>query len=192
MASKPLFDPLVFLRLAPVLTSTMAMRFSHDQYLFLDNLLAPEHSEKAKEIVPSYFTTFFMRGIWDIGILYTLTTATGITNFYSRPNGAWKWYAAGTALALFHMAFVPFVMYQVKGLADGASKDGASKDGASKDGASKDGASKDGASKGGASKEEGPRLLREWLKVHTLRSWMADIPAWTCFVIGCVKSLQPL
>jgi hypothetical protein len=109
MASQAFFDPLVLLRVAPVLTSTMAMRFSHDQWLFLDNFFAPEHREKANEIVPSYFKTFFMKGIWDIGTLYTLTTATGITNFYSRPNGAWKWYAAGTALAFLHMTFVPLI-----------------------------------------------------------------------------------
>ncbi|KAJ8126959.1 hypothetical protein O1611_g6679 [Lasiodiplodia mahajangana] len=118
MASKAFFDPLVLLRVAPVLTSTMAMRFSHDQWLFLENFLVPAHREKANDIVPSYFKTFFMKGIWEIGVLYTLTTATGISNIYSRPGGAWKWYAAGTALAFSHMAFVPFVMYKVKGLFD--------------------------------------------------------------------------
>lgn len=162
MASRAFFDPLVLLRVAPILTSTMAMRFSHDQWLFLDNFLVPEHRERANEIVPSYFKTFFVRGIWDIVILYTLTTATGVTNLASRPNGAWKWYAAGTALAVFHMAFAPFIMYKVKALSDDEPKG------------------------------QGNKMLREWLKVHTLRSWAADIPAWTCFVIGCLKSLQPL
>ncbi len=181
MASKAFFDPLVLLRIAPVVTSTLAMRFSHDQYLFLDNFLAPEHRAKANEIVPSYFTTFFMKGIWDIGILYTLTPATGISNFYARPNGAWKWYAAGTALAVFHLAFAPFVstspppaqakklltwlpsvVYKVKGLSDDEPKG------------------------------QGNKLLRQWLDVHILRSWVADVPAWACFVIGCLKSLQPL
>lgn len=111
MASGAFFDPLVLLRVAPVLTSTMAMRFSHDQWFFLDNFskVAPEHRQKVNEIIPSYFTTFFMRGIWDIGMFYTLTPATGFTNFYSRPNGAWKWYAAGTALAILHLAFAPLV-----------------------------------------------------------------------------------
>ncbi|KAI0803892.1 hypothetical protein GGR55DRAFT_380547 [Xylaria sp. FL0064] len=162
MASKAFFDPLVLLRVAPVVTTTMAMRFSHDQYFFLGNFLAPPHRDKANDIVPSYFTTFFMRGIWDIGILYTLTPAIGITNFYSHPNGAWKWYAAGTALALFHLAFAPFVMYKVKGLADDEPKG------------------------------QGNKLLRQWLDVHILRSWLADVPAWLCFTIGCLKSLQPL
>lgn len=190
MASKSFFDPVVLLRVAPVLTSTMAMRFSHDQWLFLDNFLVPENRERANEMVPSYFRTFFMRGIWDIGILYTLTTATGVTNLTSRPNGAWKWYAAGTALAVFHMAFAPFistslltsrdkkrsrvthqdspalslslVVYKVKALSNDEPKG------------------------------QGNKMLREWLKIHTMRSWAADIPAWACFVIGCLKSLKPL
>ncbi|GAP88052.1 putative integral membrane [Rosellinia necatrix] len=161
MASGAFFDPLVLLRVAPVVSSTMAMRFSHDQWLFLDNFLAPEHRERANGIVPSYFRTFFMRGIWDIGILYTLTAGTGIANAYSRRPGAWRWYAAGTALAFSHMAFAPFIMYKVKALSDDEPKG------------------------------QGNRLLREWLNVHALRSWMADIPAWACFVVGCLKSLQP-
>lgn len=109
MASKAFFDPLVLLRVAPVLTSTMAMRFSHDQWLFLENFLVPEHRDKVNAIVPSYFKTFFAKGVWDIGILYTLTTATGISNVASKHGGAWEWYAAGTALAFLHMAFVPFI-----------------------------------------------------------------------------------
>ncbi|KAI0448935.1 hypothetical protein F5B21DRAFT_496011 [Xylaria acuta] len=162
MASKAFFDPLVLLRIAPVLTSTMAMRFSHDQWLFLDNFLAPGVRERANEIVPPYFKAFFMKGIWEIGILYTLTTATGISNICSKPNGAWKWYAAGTALAFSHMAFVPFIMYEVKGLIDDEPKG------------------------------HGNETLRKWLNVHTLRSWAADIPAWACFVVACLKCLQSL
>ncbi|KAI1183519.1 hypothetical protein F5B17DRAFT_443378 [Nemania serpens] len=162
MASKAFFDPLVLLRVAPVLTSTMAMRFSHDQWLFLENFLVPEHRDKVNAIVPSYFKTFFAKGVWDIGILYTLTTATGISNVASKHGGAWEWYAAGTALAFLHMAFVPFIMYKVKGLIDDEPKG------------------------------QGNTLLRGWLNVHTVRSWVTDIPSWACFVVACLKSVQPL
>ncbi|KAI1172858.1 hypothetical protein F4777DRAFT_486601 [Nemania sp. FL0916] len=162
MASRAFFDPLVLLRVAPVLTSTMALRFSHDQWLFLENFLVPEHCVKANEIVPSYFKTFFLKGIWDIGILYTLTTTTGIGNLYSGSSNAWRWYAAGTALAVSHMAFAPFIMDKIKGLSDDKPKG------------------------------QGNRLLREWLDIHNLRSWLADVPAWACFVIACLKSLRSL
>ncbi|KAI1110683.1 hypothetical protein F5Y14DRAFT_343760 [Nemania sp. NC0429] len=162
MASKAFFDPLLLLRVAPVLTSTMAMRFSHDQWLFLDNFLDSEHREKVNAIVPSYFKTFFMKGIWDIGILYTLTTATGFTNAASKSNGAWEWYAAGTTFALLHMTFVPFIMYKVKGLVDDEPKG------------------------------RGNETLRGWLDVHVVRSWLTDIPAWACFVVAFLKSVQPL
>ncbi|KAI8632931.1 hypothetical protein F5Y19DRAFT_419533 [Xylariaceae sp. FL1651] len=162
MASKAFFDHIVLLRMAPVLSSALAIRFSHDQWLFLDCFLAPGHREKANEIVPSYFKTFFGRGIWDIGILYSLTTATGICNFYSRPNDAWKWYAAGTALAVFHMAFVPWIMKPIQALHDDEPKG------------------------------QGNKQLRKWLDIHIIRSNLADVPAWACFTIACLKSLRPV
>ncbi|KAJ3579660.1 hypothetical protein NPX13_g902 [Xylaria arbuscula] len=111
MASGAFFDPVVVMRVAPVLTSTLAMRFSHDQWFFLStfNKVPPEHRAKTNEIIPSYFTSFFMKGIWDIGVFYSLTPTWGVFNFYSRPNGAWKWYAAGTAFAVLHLAFAPLV-----------------------------------------------------------------------------------
>ncbi|KAI1809043.1 hypothetical protein GGS20DRAFT_573784 [Poronia punctata] len=159
MASKAFFDPLVLLRLAPVVTSTMAMRFSHDQSLFLR--LFPGLN-RANEIIPPYFKAFFTKGIWEIGALYTLTTATGISNIYVRPNTAWKWYAAGTAFAFFHMAFVPLIMYKIKALVDNEPKG------------------------------QGLVSLREWLRVHKVRSWLADVPAWACFMVACLKSVQPI
>ncbi|KAI1342347.1 hypothetical protein F5Y15DRAFT_412856 [Xylariaceae sp. FL0016] len=162
MASRAFFDPIVLLRVAPLITSGLAMRFSHDQWFFLTTFLAPEHRDRANELVPSYFKKFFETGIKEIMVLYTLTPALGITNFWARPNAAWKWYAAGTALAVFHMAFVPLIAGPVKSLMDDEPKG------------------------------EGNKALEEWLKVHMARSWLADIPAWACFTTACVFSLQPV
>ena len=113
MASGLFFDPVVLLRIAPLVTSTIAMRFSHDQFFMLGALLAPEHRNRANDLVPSYFRAFFSKGIWDIATLYTLTTATGLTNIFGAAGvlgvtgTARGWYVAGTALAVAHMAFVP-------------------------------------------------------------------------------------
>ncbi|KAI1261509.1 hypothetical protein F5Y18DRAFT_401435 [Xylariaceae sp. FL1019] len=161
MASKAFFDPVVLMRIAPVITSCMAMRFSHDQWFFLSCFLG-ENRERTNNIIPSYFKTFFSRGLPEILGLYTLTAGTGIYNFYSKPNGAWKWYAAGTALAFFHMAFVPFIMPPIKALHDDEPKG------------------------------QGATQLRKWLDIHVIRSNLADVPAWACFTIACMKSLQPV
>ncbi|KAI0203389.1 hypothetical protein F4808DRAFT_418581 [Astrocystis sublimbata] len=177
MASKAFFDPVALLRVAPVLTATMAMRYSHDQYFFLSTFLSPSvraHTDTTRSIIPAYFRAFFLRGIWDIGALYTLTTATGLANLLGvnqrfgfglnlssvRDSVAWRWYAAGTALAVGHMAFVPFVMYKVQALFDDKPKGQADAN------------------------------LQKWLDVHVVRSWATDIPAWTCFVIGLLKSVE--
>ncbi|KAK9779995.1 putative Integral membrane protein [Seiridium cardinale] len=70
-------------------------------------LFEPEHDEKANELVPSYFKTFFPGGAARIFLLYGISISTGAANFQGQPNGAWRWYAAGTALAATHFAFVP-------------------------------------------------------------------------------------
>ncbi|KAH7035917.1 uncharacterized protein B0I36DRAFT_319377 [Microdochium trichocladiopsis] len=168
MASGLFFNPAVLLRVAPLITSTMAMRFSHDQYFMLDALLAPEHRNRANDLVPSYFRAFFSKGIWDIAALYTLTTATGLANILGAGNAAGVspsssargWFIAGTTLAVLHMAFVPKIMWPV----DALLKD--------------------------EPKGHGNENLRKWLNVHVVRSWCVDIPAWACFVVACLQSLQ--
>ncbi|KAK8069394.1 hypothetical protein PG994_006010 [Apiospora phragmitis] len=148
--------------------------FSVDQYLFLDNILVAPHRERANEIVPSYFKTFFRKGIWIIMTAYPLSIATGVANVYRSSggsaaaklssgsnNGAGRWYAAGAALALAHYAFVPSIMYRVQALFEGEGKG------------------------------EGNKDLKRWLDVHLVRSVMVDVPSWLCFATACLKSLGP-
>ncbi|KAK8084674.1 hypothetical protein PG997_005945 [Apiospora hydei] len=135
MASGRFVDPMTLLRVTPLVTSTAAVMFSVDQYLFLDNLLAPPHREQMNELVPSYYKTFFRKGIWVIMTAYPLSIATGIANVYRSSggttvaaklsdgnNGAGRWYAAGAALAFAHYAFVPSIMYKVQALFEGEGK----------------------------------------------------------------------
>lgn len=107
MASKAFFDPIVLLRAAPLVSSTTALWFSVDQFTFLNNFLRPEHRDEANSLVPSYFKGFFPGGLARILLIYSISITTGAVNFRAKPNGAWRWYAAGTALAALHFAFVP-------------------------------------------------------------------------------------
>lgn len=177
MASGRFVDPMTLLRVTPLVTSTAAVMFSADQYLFLDALLAPPHRERANELVPSYYRTFFGRGIWIIMTAYPLSIATGVANAYRSSgggssvaaqlssgggnNGAARWYAAGAALALAHFAFVPSIMYKVQALYEGEGKG------------------------------EGNQNLKRWLDVHLVRSLLVDVPSWICFATACLKSLGP-
>ncbi|KAK6073401.1 hypothetical protein SCUP234_08740 [Seiridium cupressi] len=162
MASKAFFDPIVLLRAAPLVTSTSALWFSLDQYTFLNNFLRPEHHEKANELVPSYFKTFFPGGAAHIFLLYGISISTGAANFWGKPNGAWRWYAAGTALAATHFAFVPKIMWVIQSLCEDQYKG------------------------------QGNRELKKWLNIHVIRSVIADLPAWICFGAAALTSLQAI
>jgi hypothetical protein len=63
MASFLLPNPLVLLRLAPLITTTASLMFSVDEYFFLTIYLHPTLQPKSNAILQKYFTLFFDRGI---------------------------------------------------------------------------------------------------------------------------------
>ncbi|KAI0386435.1 hypothetical protein F5Y04DRAFT_244064 [Hypomontagnella monticulosa] len=166
MASGQFFDPLTLLRVAPLVTSTASVIIASDSHLFLSSIVSlKKQREKVNEIIPRYFEAFFWRGLPHIFITYGLSIAFGLTNTYSRPFATSRaWYAAGSVLALAHFAFVPKIMWKVKDAID----------------------AKEVADGTGAEAVQG------WLNVHYVRMALADIPAWTCFLIATLKSLKSI
>ncbi|RYP76512.1 hypothetical protein DL771_001746 [Monosporascus sp. 5C6A] len=161
MASRQFFDPLTLLRVAPVVSSSAALWFSHDQYFFLKVFLHIEE-HKAEPAIPAYFRKFFNGGLARLLPLYAITIGTGIANSYSRPAAAHLWYACGAAFALAHFTFVPAVMWKVEHLANEEND----------------------------AKGTGAEYLKKWLDVHMIRSVIVDFPAWICFSIAALKSLK--
>ncbi|KAH6648031.1 hypothetical protein BKA67DRAFT_649683 [Truncatella angustata] len=162
MASETFVDFTVLLRAAPLVSATSALWFSADQYTFLNNFLRPEHRNEAESVVPSYFKTFFPGGLTRILFLYGVSISTGTANFWARPNASWHWYAAGTAFAVAHFAFAPRIISVVQSLTENRHP------------------------------KQGNRDLKKWLDIHVVRSILADLPAWICFVVATLTSLQPL
>ncbi|KAH9886581.1 hypothetical protein F4778DRAFT_786682 [Xylariomycetidae sp. FL2044] len=161
MASRRFFEPVVLLRLLPVISSALAMRFSHDQFFFLRFFLAPAHREQAGAIVPSYFRVFASAEKYETAALYSLTALAGTGNLVYRPRGAaGLWYAAGTALTVAHLAFWP----KMTGVAQSLLRAGPG--------------------------EQATQQLRRWLDIHRVRSSVADVPAWACFTVACLTCLQ--
>ncbi|KAH8666718.1 hypothetical protein BX600DRAFT_279677 [Xylariales sp. PMI_506] len=163
MASGQFFDPLTLLRVAPLVASTYAIRFSVDQYMFLEPFTLAQHRREANDILPSYWNHQFPKGLASILFIYPVAIATGIANFYGRPNGAWQWYTAGSVLAMAHFPFVLKIMWPVKALYDADPKDG-----------------------------ESTVHLQKWLNIHVVRSVLTDLPQWVCFFVAALKSLQPI
>ncbi|ETS74284.1 hypothetical protein PFICI_14150 [Pestalotiopsis fici W106-1] len=162
MASRAFFDPMTLLRAAPVISSTAALCYSFDQYNFLTNFLRPIHGDYFNESVPSYFASFFPAGLPQILLFYGISIGTGMANVSSQPNDAWRWYAAGTALAVGHFAFVPKIMWAVSALFEEFEDP----------------------------KGQGNRKLKRWLDIHAVRSFVVDLPAWVCFSVAALASLQ--
>ncbi|KAI1769404.1 hypothetical protein GGR53DRAFT_474187 [Hypoxylon sp. FL1150] len=171
MASGQFFDPLTLLRVAPLVTSTASLVIAGDSHLFLASFLSlsPQRRQQVNELAPRYFEAFFWRGLPAIFATYGLSVALGAANAYSRSSPvssrawawAWAWYAGGSAFALAHFAFVPKIMWKVKDAID-AKDEG-----------------KDGA-----------RAVQGWLDVHYVRMALADVPAWTCFLVAALKTLK--
>lgn len=164
MASKQFFDPLTLLRVAPVVSSSAALWFSHDQYFFLNAFLRIEEHEKAGSVIPLYFRKFFPAALVPIFTLYGVSIGTGIGNAWARPatTPAHIWYACGAAFALAHFTFVPAVMWKIEHICNEENDD----------------------------KGTAPEYLRKWLNVHAIRSFLVDFPAWICFSIAALKSLK--
>ncbi|XXG96131.1 hypothetical protein Hte_002410 [Hypoxylon texense] len=161
-------DPQTLLRVAPLITSTASLVIAGDSHLFLSSFisLAPQRRPQVSELAPRYFEAFFWRGLPAIFASYGLSVAFGATNaWYSRPSPvSWAWYAGGMALALAHFAFVPKIMWKVKDAID--AKD--------------------------VKEIDGAEAIQGWLDVHHVRMALADIPAWTCFLIATLKALKPV
>jgi hypothetical protein len=162
MASKQFFDPMALLRVAPLVTSTVAMQYSVDQHLFLNNFLAIKQETKTEAVVHPYFRRFFIRGFVVLAPAYTLSIAVGFINFYLRPNDFKSWYACGTAFALAHFAFVPKIMWKVEALTNEDNE----------------------------VKHQGLEYLKDWLEIHAVRSLLVDFPAWLCFSLAALKSFR--
>ncbi|KAL1877332.1 hypothetical protein VTK73DRAFT_8785 [Phialemonium thermophilum] len=161
MASGRVFDPLVLLRVAPVISSSFSLWHCVSQHLFLNNLIVPEHRNKGNDILPSYWRTFFQPGLGVIFSLYGLSAGFALANLYSAnsPGAVSRWYKFGVLFTAAHFTFVPAVAKVIKSIVDG-----------------------DG-------KEDTWKFQKKWLKIHAVRSVLVDFSGWLCFLAAATESL---
>ncbi|KAK2059503.1 hypothetical protein LY76DRAFT_625820 [Colletotrichum caudatum] len=100
MASRLFSDPMVALRVAPLVSSTCTLLYARDQHFFLGLFNRTAESRmKSAPMLKSYFGDFFRRGVLAL-----------------RRTGASRWYALGATMSAGHLAYVPFVAPRVKAL----------------------------------------------------------------------------
>lgn len=164
MGSRQLFDPLVALRVAPLITSTCALWYGWDQQFFFGIFTRPENQAKSRALLPSYFQYCFNHGVVSVLGVLTLTLTTSITNLYRgravlQDKQSFHWYAAGAALTASHLLFVPFVAPSVQRLFEDPTGDNAIEN------------------------------MEKWLSVNAIRTLTVDLAAWGSFAVAVMRTL---
>lgn len=118
--------------------------------------LNPDHRAQRNSLLPSNFGSFFRSGLVRVVGLLGLTLLSGGCNaFVDKPGReTLYWYTTGTLLAASHLIFVPFAAPKVHTIIEDRSQGMPNSD------------------------------LDSWLMVHRVRTWVVDLAAWGCFVIG--------
>jgi hypothetical protein len=165
MASRTIFDPLVALRLAPLISSTCSLWFAWDQHLFLSIFVSPSNRSFSNQFLPTYFRTFFRSGLTWVLVLLGLTLSTAGLNIATdgvslRARQSLQWYAAGAAFATGHVAFAPFVAPKVRAISEDHSEGQPTRD------------------------------LEVWLRLNRIRMFTVDIAAWVCFGVAAIRTLS--
>ncbi|RDW71018.1 hypothetical protein BP6252_07581 [Coleophoma cylindrospora] len=164
MASKLFFDPLVLLRVAPLITSTASLMFAADEHFFLTKFLAPEDREKSNAILPGWFSRMFHSGVIIVIGLNTLTTGTSIANLVfkseSLASTGRQFYTAGLAFGLAHYLFVPIIAYPIRDIVEDRSHGESTKD------------------------------LKKWIDINLLRTLTVDLSCWASFFAAVLTTLH--
>ncbi|KAG2416105.1 hypothetical protein HFD88_007297 [Aspergillus terreus] len=165
MASRVIFDPLIALRLAPLVSSTCSLWFAWDQNLFFGNFLHPAIRTASDRFLPTYFQTFFRSGVTWVLVLLGLSLSTAGTNIVMDQTSlaqsqSLRWYAAGAAFTAGHALYAPIVVPIVRAISENRSKGHSTHD------------------------------LQRWLWWNALQMVTVDLAAWVCFGVGAIRALN--
>ncbi|KAI0006692.1 hypothetical protein F4779DRAFT_620344 [Xylariaceae sp. FL0662B] len=155
---------LIYYALVPLVLSTCTLWFAWDQYEFLTLFRKPDLEALNSQLLPSYCTSFFHRGVPRvIALLTTTVLSCGAILWYSRgtllhDRGAFPRYVAGLFCVTGHLAWIPFIHPNVLALHEDA-------------------------------EEENFPELELQLHIRTWWSLTVDFAAWVYCVVATVKSL---
>ncbi|KAL1882976.1 hypothetical protein Daus18300_000614 [Diaporthe australafricana] len=167
MASRVFFDPLVTLRVAPLVTATCTLVFGNVQHFFLSTLNLPENKEPSRALPPSYWAGFFRRGVKTAVALLLATIGSCVANIYTQPaslkaNESYSLYVAGAVLGVAHFVFAPIILPSGLSLTTNETQSGV----------------------------DLFDVLDKWLWAQTIQMWTVDLGAWLSLVFAVGRSLQ--
>lgn len=160
-----LFDPMVALRAAPLLSATCSLFFGFEQSFWLSVINTRELRHKTKPLIQPLFTRFFNRGVIIVVSGIAVSFWSGLANLYVRraalqSRGSFWWYVAGTVGALSHLTFVPLVAPSIKDIT--------------------------AATEGTDPNER----LDDWIAVNNIRTLTVDLFAWAAFAVAVGKTFE--
>lgn len=166
---------IILLRILPVLSTTSTLTFTFCEYLFLvpyTNYPNRLHGT-VNEALPPYVSRWFPPAFRYILVMYTFTWGVAVANLAVQMDGlsisgpssgtnaaAWSLYLVGLVFSIGHMAWGP----KAKGLMDAIGKEEQNKESIS--------------------------IMKKWLRLNTVRGFLADVPAWACFLAGFLVSVR--
>ncbi|KAG9560084.1 hypothetical protein KCU77_g10751, partial [Aureobasidium melanogenum] len=165
MASHQFFDPVVLLRIAPLITSSATLSYCWAQNAFISIFTRQRNREKSNTLLPTYIEDWFYGYTGQLIAAYTTTILTAGANcffhrqIFAASNSA-KWYAAGAVFSAAHFAFVPAVAWKFTSIINDETKGNSVK------------------------------VLDDWLKVHRIRSLTVDIISWACILLGVLRAVD--
>ena len=165
MASGQDSDPVILLRVAPLITSSASLSYCWAQNVFISIFTRSRNREKSNALLPTYVEDWVYGYTGQLVATYTTTILTASANLYyhRRVLGASdsaKWYAAGALFGAAHFAFVPAVAWKFTSIINNETKGNSVK------------------------------VLDEWLRVHRFRSLTVDMLSWGCILIGVLRSVK--
>lgn len=166
MASGLFVDPTTLLRLTPLISSTCTLWFAWDQRVMYSTFTHPDLRNESSAILPLWWRKVLdLHEIERVLLPVTITTVASIVNIRKhgallRAKGSWAWYAAGAALAVGHVAYVPGVMYKIQAMIEDNGKG------------------------------EAVEQQRRWLRVHNVRTLTVDLGAWLACLIAVARTVS--
>lgn len=167
MASRLFFDPVVILRVAPLLTATCTLFFGHIQHFILSTVNLPENKQPSKALPASYWDAFFRRGVKAAVAILVTTIGSSVANVYVDPaslknSGSQSLYITGAALTVAHFIFAPIILPSAISLATNKTKAGVNLF----------------------------DVLDKWLWAQAIQLWTVDLGAWVVLLVAVGRALQ--
>lgn len=167
MASRLFFDPLVALRVAPLVTATCTLVFGNVQHFFLSTLNQPENKEPSRALPPSYWAGFFRRGVKTAVVLLLATIGSCIANIYIEPaslkaSESYSLYITGAVLGVAHFLFAPIILPSGVSLTSNETQPGVNLF----------------------------DILDKWLWAQTIQMWTVDLGAWLALLVAVGRALK--